>query len=174
MINRMQSDSDKNPLRDEIFKLLSDKSTLTDDAETALLQCASQIQNKRLLERTAAECDLQLCGFLCDDVLELYYNIKRGEQGVGYISKGWEDSGFRVGELLKVPKTKGSSLKTHIFSLLKFCATRGVSVTFEEVDDAIEIQMDSVIYSDGFNKQVFEQVLHYLNVCVDKVNAVIE
>ena len=34
----------------------------------------------------------------------------------------------------------------------------------------VEVQMDSVIYSDGFNKKVFEQVLHELNACVEKAN----
>jgi hypothetical protein len=166
--NRFEDDS--NPLRDRIFEVLRNSSTSVEEDLTALLQCASQIRNRMLVEQTAKECGLKLSGFRTNDDLELYYDLRQGRHDVGYISKGWEDPGFRVGDLVEVPKANIPAVKAQAFNLLKFCATRGVVLTFEQKAGLVEIQMDSVIYSDGFNKKVFEQVLHYLNECVEKTH----
>lgn len=64
-------------------------------------------------------------------------------------------------------------MKEHLYSLLTFCATRGVTVTIEEKECLIELHLDSVIYSEGLNKRVFEQVLHYLEECVEKAHELI-
>jgi hypothetical protein len=169
----MKSNGDSNPLRDELLDLLAKSSTSSDEDLSALLQCADQIRNRRIVERTAKECGLRLDRFLSDEILELYYDLKRGRHDVGYISKGWKDPGFRIGDVVEMSKTSIQSFKEHVFPLLKFCAVRGVGITFEEKEDVVEIQMDSVIYPDGFNKKVFEQVLHYLNDCVERVNGLI-
>lgn len=68
---------------------------------------------------------------------------------------------------------ENTDIKEHLYSLLTFCATRGVTVTIEETEHSIELQLDSVIYSEGLNKQVFEQVLHYLQECVEKAHELI-
>jgi hypothetical protein len=167
MIN-MRFQRDGNPLREQIFEVLRNSPTSAEEDLTALLQCAAHIRNRIIVEQTAKECGLRLSGFRTNDDLELYYDLKQGRHDVGYISKGWDDPGFRVGDLIKVPKANIPALKAHAYDLLKFCATRGVVVTFEENADVVEVQMDSVIYSDGFNKKVFEQVLSYLNGCVEK------
>ena len=104
---------------------------------------------------------------------ELYYDLKQGRHDVGYISKGWNDPGFRVGDLVSVSKENIGNVQANAYRLLKFCATRGVVLAVEEKADSIELQMDSVIYSDGFNKSVFAQVLHYLNACVEKAQELI-
>lgn len=64
-------------------------------------------------------------------------------------------------------------MKEHVYTLLKFCATRGVIVTIEEEEQSIEMQLDSVIYIESLNKRVFEQVLHYLQECVEKAHELI-
>jgi len=173
MVSRMRFDNDSNPLRDQIFDVLRKSPSSADEDLTALLQCAAHIRNRIIVEQTAKECGLRLSGLRVNDELELYYDLKQGRHDVGYISKGWDDPGFRVGDLVQVPKANIPALKMHAYALLKFCATRGVVVTIEEKTDLVEIQMDSVIYSDGFNRKVFEQVLHYLNVCVEKVEELI-
>lgn len=55
--------------------------------------------------------------------LELYYDLKQGRHAVGYIAKGWEEPGFRVGEIVEVPKWKIADMKEHVYVLLQFCAT---------------------------------------------------
>jgi hypothetical protein len=160
-------------LRDQIFAIFKENKVSADKAIKVLSQCFSHITNRMLVEETAKECGLRLSGFLTDDALELYYDLKQGRHEVGYISKGWDDPGFRIGEIVEIEKRKLASLKEHAFELLKFCATNGVTMTIEDRKDSIEIQMSSVIYSDGFNKKVFEQTLHHLNLCVEKAEDLI-
>lgn len=93
MIKMLPSDS-HDPLRDDIFALLNSKKVSIDKALEALSQCQAYIINRLLVESTAKECGLKLSGFLANDVLELYYDLKQGRHDVGYISKGWDDPGF--------------------------------------------------------------------------------
>lgn len=172
MAKRRSSDRD-NPLRDDIFALLNSRKVATEKALEALAQCQAQITNRLLIESIAKDCGLRPSNFLTDATLELYYDLKQGRGDVGYISKGWDDPGFRVGDILSIPKQNLPQLNDNIVELLKFCATRGVSVTIEDTRDGVELHMDSVIYSDGFNGKVFEQVLGYLNVCIEKAEELV-
>ena len=166
-------ENDGNPLRDQIFEVLRNSRTSAEDDLTALLQCAAHIRNRIVVEQTAKECGLRLSGFRTNCDLELYYDLKQGRHDIGYVSKGWNDPGFRVGDLVEVPKANIPALTAHAYALLKFCATRGVAVTLEETANAVEVQMGSVIYSDGFNKKVFAQALQELNACVEKAQQLI-
>ncbi len=160
-------------LRDQIFALFKKNKVSSKQAIKALSQCFSHITNRMLVEETVKECGLRLSRFLTNDALELYYDLKQGRHEVGYISKGWDDPGFRIGEIVEIETRKLASLKEHAFELLKFCATNGVTMTIEDQGELIELHMDSVIYSDGFNKSVFEQVLYHLNLCVEKAEELI-
>jgi hypothetical protein len=166
--SRFSSD-DAESLRSKIFKLVNDADAPVADVVLALAQCQAHIQNRIIVEQTLKDCGLRPTGFNANEHLELYYDIAQGKREVGYISKGWDDPGFRVGDVIEVSKWKIAALKEHAYALLKYCATRGVVMTVEENDDdSVKLQMDSVIYSDGFNKKVFAQVLHYLNECTAK------
>jgi hypothetical protein len=65
-------------LRDQIFALLNKKKASFEDALRALSQCEAHIQNRVIVEKIAKECGLKLAGFLANDELELYYDLKRG------------------------------------------------------------------------------------------------
>ena len=160
-------------LRDQIFAIFKKNKVSANQAIKALSQCFSHITNRMLVEKTAKECGLRLSRFLTNDALELYYDLKQGRHEIGYISKGWDDPGFRIGEIVEIENRKLASLKEHAFELLKFCATNGVTMTIEDKKKSIEIQMSSVIYSDGFNKKVFEQALHCLNIFVAKAEELV-
>ena len=41
-------------------------------------------------------------------------------------------------------------------------------MTVKKTKDSVEIQMDGVIYSDGFNKKTFVSTLETLHECVEK------
>jgi hypothetical protein len=168
---RLRFEDDGNPLRDRIFEVLRNSRTSAEEDLTALLQCAAHIRNRIIVEQTAKECGLKLSGFRANDELELYYDLQQGRHDVGYISKGWNDPGFRVGDLVSVPRDNIGKVQANAYRLLKFCATRGVVLTVDEKPDSIELQMDFLIYSDGFNKSVFAQVLHYLNESVEKAES---
>lgn len=168
--NRFSSD-DAESLRSKIFKLVNDADAPVAEVLRTLAQCQAHIQNRAIVEQTLKECGLRPTGFKANEHLELYYDIEQGKREVGYIAKGWDDPGFRIGDVIAVSKWKIAALKEHAYSLLKYCATRGVAMTVEDNgDDAVTLQMNSVIYSDGFNKKVFAQVLHYLGECVEKAH----
>ncbi|NLB54638.1 MAG: hypothetical protein GX811_02515 [Lentisphaerae bacterium] len=169
MVKSRLSSNDAKSLRSKIFKLVNDADAPAAEVISALAQCQAHIQNRMIVEQTLKECGFRPTGFNANEHLELYYDIAQGKNEVGYISKGWDDPGFRVGDVIEVSKWKITALKEHAYTLLKYCATRGVVMTVEENDDdSVMLQMDSVIYSDGFNKKVFAQVIHYLNECTTK------
>ena len=173
MVRNRFSPQDAESLRSKIFRVVTDADAPVAEVLKALAQCQAHIENRMIVEQTLKECGLRPSGFIANEHLELYYDIAQGKRELGYISKGWDDPGFRVGHLFDIPRRKLPQLKENIVTLLKFCATRGVSVTIDETKDGMQIHMDSVIYSDGFNKKVFEQVLHYLNGCVGKAEELI-
>ena len=160
-------------LRNEIFAFLNKKKASADAALKALTQCQAYVRNRIVIEGIGKECGVTLSGFRAGEHLELCYDMKQGRHDVGYISKGWGEPGFRVGDIIEVPKWKNTDMKEHLYALLTFCATRGVAVTIEETEHSIELHLDSVIYSEGLSKRVFEQVLHYLQECVEKARELI-
>jgi len=169
------SPEDAELLRSKIFRVVTDADAPVAEVLKALAQCQAHIENRMIVEQTLKECGLRPSGFIANEHLELYYDIAHGKRELGYISKGWDDPGFRVGNIVEVPKWKIAALKEHAYALLKHCATRGVVMTVKENDDdSVELQMDSVIYSDGFNKKVLGQVLHYLTECVQRAHDTFE
>jgi hypothetical protein len=160
-------------LRNRIFKVLNKHKASPDNALKALSQCHTHINDRLLIEEIAKESGLKLSGFQTNERLELYYDLKHGRQDVCFLSKGWDDPGFRLGEIVDIPKWKLADMREHVYALLKFCATQGVAMTIEETEDALNLQFDFAIYSEGFNKQVFERALHSLDKCVEKAQDLI-
>jgi hypothetical protein len=132
------------------------------------------LQSRQHVEEVAKACKMELSGFLTNEALELYYNIMAGGQDMGYIAKGWEDPGFRIGDLISIPKSRTPKYKTAAAQIRKTCATNGIGITVKRTKDSIEIQMDGVIYADGFNKKTFTQTLETLQECTQKVRNMIE
>ena len=160
-------------IRDRIFVLLEKNKASFEDALKALSQCEAHIRNRMMVENIARESGLKLSRFLANDELELYYDLKRGRHDMGYISKGWEDPGFRIGDLIDMEKWKEESFKANAYEILRFCATNGIVMTVEEDKDTITLQMEGVIYGEGFNKDTFLKTLETLNECVEKAQDLI-
>jgi len=160
-------------LRPKIFAMLTDSDASMEQCLKVLSQCAAHIQNRQLIEKTAAACKLTLSGFVTDDALELYYDLTRGREELGYIAKGWDDPGFRIGDLVQIPKGQSAQTKTLVTRIRKLCATNGIGVTIAKTADSIDIQMDAVIYSEGFNRATFKKTLDTVCECVDKIKNMI-
>ncbi len=73
-----------------------------------------------------------------------------------------------IGDLVVTPKSEAAVFKAKVRQLRQFCATNGITITVERTKDSIDIYMDGVIYSEGFNKETFLQTLETLNECVEK------
>ena len=118
-------------------------------------------------------CRLKLSGFKVDNDLEIYYDLKCGRKEMGSISKGWADPGFRIGDLLTIPKSKAGQIKACIRPIREFCAVNGITITVTKTKESIDIYMDGVIYSEGFNKKTFVSTLDTLHECVKKAKELI-
>jgi hypothetical protein len=155
-------------LRRELLSLMKSSGASAKQNLKVLTQCTSHVRNTMLIEKIARACKLKLSGFLVSDVVELYYDLKRGREEMGYISRGWEDPGFRIGDLLTVPKSKAAQFKASLPQIRKFCAVNGIGMTFTKTKESIEIHMDGVIYSEGFNRKTFVSTLDTLRECIEK------
>jgi hypothetical protein len=160
-------------LRDNIFALLQDSNTSVEEDLQALAQCTGHIRNRRIIGDLARESGLTLGGFLSNDALELYYDIERGRHNLGYIAKGWQDPGFRIGDLVEIGWWDKDVLKTNTPQIMRCCATNGITLTIQEAPLAITLQLDGVIYSEGFNRATFLQTLDSLYTCVGKIHSLI-
>jgi hypothetical protein len=162
-----------NFLRDQIRALLCNSPTSVDADLEALSQCAAQIRNCGLVGNIARECGLTLVGFQTNDTLELYYDLKRGRHDLGFISKGWEDPGFRIGDLVEIGGWDRDVVKGASRQIMRVCATQGIGLTIQEAPTTITLQLDGVLYSEGFNRDTFFKTLESLNVCVEKIHSLI-
>jgi hypothetical protein len=129
-----------------------------------------QVENRRTVDGVASEAGLTLSHFLTNDALELYYAIHRGWYNVGYISKGWDDPGFRVGEVLTFQELHGVTFIWTGTEIKRYCATNGIGITFDKRGETTEVHLDGVIYHEGFNRATLLNMLESLNACVEKVN----
>lgn len=159
---------DKEPLRDQIFELVNKSQASIVKILKTLEQCASHIRNRLEVERIVSECGLKSDRFLATDAMELYYDLVRDHRNIGYISKGWADPGFRIGDVIKVEKSNGEAFKANAAEIHDFCVTNGIGMTVKEEENAYDIQMDDVVYSEGFNKDTFLKTLDTLAECVEK------
>ncbi|MFI5342037.1 MAG: hypothetical protein ACHQ7N_19640 [Candidatus Methylomirabilales bacterium] len=100
-------------LRQQVFALLHESTTSAEEDLKALSQCAAHIRNRMIVEGIARDCGLTLARFLTNDDLELYYAIRRGRHDMGYIAKGWEDPGFRIGDLVEIDPWEADILKAN-------------------------------------------------------------
>ena len=162
-----------NALREQIFDVLRKSTTPEGGWLKILSQCTAQVRNKTIVERIAQESDLTLSGFRSDATLEVYFDIARGSQEMGFIAKGWADPGFRIGDLIGVTPPKSVTLIANAFQIMKICATNGIGILVEETTDRITLQMDGVIYSEGFNRDTFIKTLGTLHECVQKVRVLV-
>lgn len=161
-------------LRYHIFALLNESGTSGEQDLKVLRQCASHIQNKYLVEQIARACKMKLADFGCGKDIELYYNVKRGAQEIGYICKGWEDPGFRIGDVIEVPKDRAAQCKAATAQIRKLCAVNGLGVTIEKSGGARTISLDGVIYSEGFNKKTFKQTIETVIEVVQQIRQMID
>ena len=160
-------------LREQILALLKESTTSAQEDLEALRQCAAQIRDRAIVGGIAQECGLTLAGFRTDGALELYYNIKHGRHDLGFISKGWEEPGFRLGDLVEIGWWDADLVKVNTPQIMRFCAGRGIALSIQEKPQGVELQLDGVIYSDGFNRETFIQTLDSLNVCVEHIEALL-
>jgi hypothetical protein len=155
-------------LRDQILSLIKTQSNSQDKIIKALADCRNYYIDQAILEKISKESGYRFSNFQTNQNLELFFDISKGRYDIGYISKGWNDPGFRIGNILVIPNVRMQLLQSCIMQIMNICAVRGFSTTIINRKDYVELHIDSVVYSDGFNQKVFVQVVENLNECVEK------
>jgi hypothetical protein len=170
----VDTDGRDTAIRSELLSVMEDFSLDHAIAVTYLHQCAAMIHDDFAVVKIAEESDLQLKDYDPGDALELYYNIWRGRKNLGYVSKGWSDPGFRLGDLLLIPSIKVPMLRKCSRQIAAICANNGITVTVREDKTPVELQLGSVIYDEGFNQETFLKVLGTLNECAESISRLID
>ncbi len=160
---------DRYTLRRHLVACVDRSKLSVEDKVKALTDCVGQIETRGILEKVAGEAGLTLAHFLTNDALALFCVVKRDRHELGYVSKGWDEPGFRVGEVLGVPAFQGVGFIWTAAEIKRFCATNSIGVTFEQRGETTEVALDGVIYMEGFNQVTFLKALDALNTCVEKI-----
>ena len=112
--------------------------------------------------------------FLSSERLELYFDILKKDKSVGYISKGWADPGFRIGEYFEMDKDD-PSFKEKFFKVFRACSTNLVSVgVLEKIPGVPGISLEIGIYKDGFNEKVLKEAVDTLEETMDKIRQALD
>jgi hypothetical protein len=167
----MAASSEQGAVRDSILDVLAASSLSGREQIATLVQCTSYCQHLRMLEKAAQLCGTQIAELMHDDVLELYCELVSSGRDDCSVSKGWDEPGFRFTQTVLVSPSAIPLIK-HNDELFRYCAARGVALSFEERDGLLEVGLDSVVYEDGFNERVLAQVIKYLDVCREEVEKV--
>jgi hypothetical protein len=160
---------DVNGLRQKLLAALNEAPLPAGNKMKVLNECRSQLATRRAVERVASEAGLTLSHFLTNDALELYYEIKKGRHDLGYISKGWDDPGFRVGEVRAFQEFHGVHFIWTGPGIRRYCATNGIGITVAQHGERTEVHLDGVIYREGFNRATLLKTLEALGACVKKI-----
>jgi len=125
----------------------------TDEAEQLLLQCVRYFHNHRLVHHYAKELGLELGHGIANAALQVYYDIHRHGGDWGYISRGWDEPGFRIGQVLTVPNIHLSEFRRRSEHLIRNSATRGITITIESEQHTarFELHLTLNILDGGFN-----------------------
>ena len=135
--------------------------------DLAIRSLAKQVIRCTLVRQTLRECGYQPVSFEFNDDMEVYYDIETSKgHDIGCISKGWTEPGYRIANIITVPRPWIIAQKAKVPGLMQYCATRGFALTAADpIGEVIEFSVETVIYSAGFNDQVLAQVLENLTDC---------
>src|SRR5689334_14397645 len=100
-----------------------------------------QLAHKRLAQRVTTKAGYSIDNFHASDVTELYYDLFKGSEDVGCISKGWDDPGFRIGDIV-IPRTPLYVTHHVLENLREYTATNGVGATISRTDSDHHIYID--------------------------------
>jgi len=146
-----------------------------DNAEKLLRQCADYFRNKRLLRRYIRERGLTLANEDTTEKLQIYFEITFEKETLAFISRGWDESGFRLGQVLNISKSHELELRKHPKEISHFLASNGVAITADE-DEAKGLHYLNLtinIPDAGFNRETLLDALTVLTACVTRIKGII-
>ena len=154
-------------IRERIIAMVEERGIPADRASVILSQCKAFVTDQLLVAQTAQEAGYRLTDFKTDDQFELSFNIKSGKYDVGFISKGWDAPGFRIGETLLVRSDQLSLFRAKADELMNLCARNGVALSGTRCAEGLELAFDAVIFQEGLNSKTFGDTAEAVSECVD-------
>lgn len=119
----------------------------------------AQRKNIKLLEDCVRKLNLELKSFNSNDNLELYFDICRNGCDICYIYKGWDDPGFRIGEVIDLDKC-APDFKERFYEIFRICSSRLITIGLQKQGkESFSIVLEIGIYKSGFNAKVFKEVI---------------
>ena len=172
-MRKCSSDEKINP-NDQIFhaveKILSYVGGVSaETAETILVRTLSRIHSRQQVDALAAQCGIRLANFRTGVELELYYGMHQKNRAVGYISKGWSEPGFRIGDIILLPAKSVKTLKDNLMGVVTHCTACGIVITGSETEDGYRLAFDKVVSSEGLNKKTLKRILSAIEECGAKI-----
>ena len=162
---------ERKPLRDRIMDIVDEEPASINDVLKTLKQCSSHIQNTIHVSEIIKQNGLSYKKFITNDNLELYYDLVRPEdntaEDLGYIAKGWDDPGFRIGNVIDFEDLEESEFRGYIDAIYPECANQGIITHVKEEGNGFIMQLEGLIYSEGFNTETFNQTLQALTETVE-------
>lgn len=150
-----------------------DTQTPKGEAEQILSQCLAFLKDTTKIQNMADELGLKLSGFTDNKALELYYDIEKEGRKIGCIYKGWGDPGFRISEILVLKPNDLDSFRANIDKVLNTCATQGVALGANKVEDGLGFDLNINIYQDGLTTSVLKNALETLEFTVNKLKSLL-
>ena len=131
------------------------------EAEQMMQQCAGYYHNHRLLWHCAEKLGLELTRGTASAELQVYYDIQRNGGDWGYISRGWDEPGFRIGQVLDIHSDKLPEFRQHSERIIRNLATRGIAITIEPEQGATPFQIHLTLNlpDAGFNPNMLLDLL---------------
>jgi hypothetical protein len=177
-MNRFNEEERGQPPDDVHCVLLKTAMQLTtngSEAETVLQQCADYFRNKRLLQTHAASCGLNLVNESISECMQIYFEVQAEGAIKGFISCGWDEPGFRVGQVVMVPIEHMPELQLHAQEIMQLLARNGIAITTDPDDEQAVHYLNLTINipDAGFNAATLSQAVWTMNACVEQIKKTI-
>jgi hypothetical protein len=130
-----------------------------------------QIRSIALVKECARKSKLKLRKFITDEQLEVYFDVYRRDKNICFLAKGWDDPGFRIGEIIKLDKNN-PDFKRNFYRVFTVCSKELISLgIFKQDKDYLWLSLGIGIYYDGLNEKVFRVAAATLKSASDKIRA---
>lgn len=126
---------------------------------------SSFLKHFGILLDLAARSNLRLSGFRCGGDLEFYVDVFRGRRDCGFISKGWDDPGTRVGDIIYVSGRHIPTFRGAIEAVVDACCGEGICFHPRPVPGGLEVELWTPVYGDPMPARSILQALNSLRDC---------
>ena len=141
-------------------------------SKKALLRQKNNIQK---VKKIAEKAGFELRDFRTDRALELFFNIYQGKKTFCYISKGWEDPGFRIGENIVLNKNN-RFFKEIFYDVFRICSRNLISLGIlkERNPNSLILSLETAIYKEGFNQISFKETVINLKESLEQIRPLLK